>query len=72
VLSAVEQKRLQFSKHTEAKRKSQLGQFLTPERTAAFMPGPGTVPPFYPVHFVGQSTKWPIAGMKKPNAIVNI
>jgi adenine-specific DNA-methyltransferase len=39
VLSAVEQKRLQFSKNTEAKRKSQLGQFLTPERTAAFMAG---------------------------------
>jgi adenine-specific DNA-methyltransferase len=39
VLSAVEQKRLQFSKYTEAKRKSQLGQFLTPERTAAFMAG---------------------------------
>jgi adenine-specific DNA-methyltransferase len=39
LLSAVEQKRLQLSKSTEAKKKSQLGQFLTPERTAAFMAG---------------------------------
>lgn len=39
MLSAVEQKRAQLSKTTEAKKKSQLGQFLTPERTAAFMAG---------------------------------
>jgi adenine-specific DNA-methyltransferase len=37
LLSAVEQKRLQLSKSTEAKKKSLLGQFLTPEKTAAFM-----------------------------------
>jgi len=37
LLSAVEQKRLHVSRSTEAKRKSQLGQFLTPETTAAFM-----------------------------------
>ncbi len=37
MLSVVEQKRLQLSKSTEAKRKSQFGQFLTPERTAVFM-----------------------------------
>lgn len=37
MLSAVEQKRLQLSKSTEAKKKSLLGQFLTPEKTAAFM-----------------------------------
>ena len=34
------------------------------------MPCPGTVPLLYPAHFVGQSTVWPIEGMKKPNAIV--
>jgi adenine-specific DNA-methyltransferase len=39
LLSAVEQKRLQLSKSTGAERKSQFGQFLTPERTAAFMAG---------------------------------
>jgi len=39
LLSAVEQTRLQLSKSTEAKKKSRLGQFLTPERTAAFMAG---------------------------------
>lgn len=39
MLSTVEQRRLQLSKSTEAKKKSQLGQFLTPERTAAFMAG---------------------------------
>lgn len=39
MLSAVEQKRLQISQSTEAKIKSQFGQFLTPERTAAFMAG---------------------------------
>jgi adenine-specific DNA-methyltransferase len=33
----IEQKRLQLSKSTEVKRKAQFGQFLTPERTAAFM-----------------------------------
>lgn len=37
MLSAVEQKRLSLSKSTEAAKKSQFGQFLTPERTAAFM-----------------------------------
>lgn len=37
MLSTVEQKRLKISGGTEAKRKSQFGQFLTPERTAAFM-----------------------------------
>lgn len=35
--SLVEQTRLQISKGTEAKKKSQFGQFLTSERTAAFM-----------------------------------
>ena len=39
MLSAVEQKRLQLSKSTAAKKKSLLGQFLTPEKTAAFMAG---------------------------------
>ena len=37
LLSAVEIKRVQLSKNTSAKKKSQFGQFLTPERTAAFM-----------------------------------
>lgn len=37
MLSAVEKTRLRVSKSTEAKRKSQLGQFLTPERTAQYM-----------------------------------
>ncbi len=37
MLSAVEQKRLSLSKSTEATKKSQFGQFLTPERTATFM-----------------------------------
>lgn len=36
-MSTVEQKRLQLSKNTEAEKKSRFGQFLTPERTAAFM-----------------------------------
>lgn len=39
MLSAVEQSRLRVSKTTDAKRKSQLGQFLTPARTAQFMAG---------------------------------
>ncbi len=39
MLSAVEQRRLQLSRCTEARKKSELGQFLTPERTAAFMAG---------------------------------
>ena len=39
MLSAVEQSRLRISRTTDAKRKSQLGQFLTPERTAQFMAG---------------------------------
>lgn len=37
MLSAVEQKRLLLSKSTEAIKKSQFGQFLTPGKTAAFM-----------------------------------
>ena len=39
LLAVVEQTRLRVSKNTEAKRKSQLGQFLTPARTAQFMAG---------------------------------
>jgi adenine-specific DNA-methyltransferase len=39
LLEAVEQTRLRVSKSTEAKRKSQLGQFLTPATTAQFMAG---------------------------------
>ncbi len=39
MLSAVEQTRLRVSKKTEAKKKSQFGQFFTPERTAQFMAG---------------------------------
>jgi adenine-specific DNA-methyltransferase len=39
LLVVVEQTRLRVSKNTEAKRKSQLGQFLTPARTAQFMAG---------------------------------
>jgi len=37
LLSLVEEKRLQLSRSTEATKKSQFGQFLTPERTAVFM-----------------------------------
>ncbi len=37
VLSTVEQSRLQLSRNTAAAKKSQYGQFFTPERTAAFM-----------------------------------
>jgi tRNA1(Val) A37 N6-methylase TrmN6 len=33
------------------------------------IPGLGTVPLLYPVHFNSNRTKWPINGMKKPNAI---
>lgn len=33
------------------------------------MPGPSTVPLLYPGHFAGGGTTWPIAGLKKPNAI---
>lgn len=33
------------------------------------MPGPYTVPLLYPGHFSGDGMTWPIAGMKKPNAI---
>lgn len=33
------------------------------------MPEPGTVPLLYPGHFSEQGMKWPIKGMKKPNAI---
>jgi adenine-specific DNA-methyltransferase len=39
LLSEVEQVRLRLSKDTDAKKKSQFGQFLTPARTAAFMAG---------------------------------
>jgi adenine-specific DNA-methyltransferase len=39
LLAVVEQTRLRVSRNTEAKRKSQLGQFLTPARTAQFMAG---------------------------------
>jgi adenine-specific DNA-methyltransferase len=37
LLSAVEQARLRLSRDTDAKKKSQFGQFLTPAGTAAFM-----------------------------------
>lgn len=37
--STVEQKRLQLSRNTDPKKKSQLGQFFTPEATAKFMAG---------------------------------
>jgi len=37
VLSAVEKRRLDISKSTDAQKKSLLGQFLTPERVAGFM-----------------------------------
>lgn len=33
------------------------------------MPEAGTVPLLYPGHFSGSGTRWPVAGMKKPNAI---
>lgn len=33
------------------------------------MPEPGAVPLLYPGHFSSCGTTWPIAGMKKPNAI---
>ena len=39
MLSAVERKRRHLSKSTEPKKKSQLGQYLTPERTAKYMAG---------------------------------
>lgn len=39
LLSVVEQTRLKVSGRTEAKKKSQLGQFLTPANTASFMAG---------------------------------
>ena len=39
MLSAVEKTRLRVSKSTEAKRKTQLGQFLTPAKTAQYMAG---------------------------------
>lgn len=35
------------------------------------MPEAGTVPLLYPGHFSGRATTWPIAGMKKPNAIAH-
>lgn len=37
MLSSVEKTRLRVSKNTEAKKKSQLGQFLTPAKTAQYM-----------------------------------
>lgn len=37
--STIEEKRLRLSKTTTARKKSALGQFFTPERTAAFMAG---------------------------------
>jgi len=47
LISAVEQARLRLSRDTDAKKKSQFGQFLTPAGTATFMaglfpPGEGT------------------------------
>lgn len=39
MLSVVEQTRLKVAGRTDAKKKSQLGQFLTPANTAAFMAG---------------------------------
>lgn len=33
------------------------------------MPEAGTVPLLYPSHFSATATAWPVAGMKKPNAI---
>ena len=39
MLSTVEKTRLRVSKNTDAKRKSQLGQFLTPAKTSQFMAG---------------------------------
>lgn len=39
MLSEIEQARLRLSKDTDAKKKSQFGQFLTPAGTAAFMAG---------------------------------
>lgn len=39
MLSQVEQTRLKISRSTTATKKSQFGQFFTPERTAAFMAG---------------------------------
>ena len=39
MLSEVEQARLRLSRDTDAKKKSQFGQFLTPAATAAFMAG---------------------------------
>jgi tRNA1(Val) A37 N6-methylase TrmN6 len=39
VLAAIEQTRIEVSKGTDAKRKSLLGQFLTPASTARFMAG---------------------------------
>lgn len=39
MLSTIEQRRLTVSRNTEAKRKSQLGQFLTPATIAQFMAG---------------------------------
>lgn len=39
MLSTVEDRRLQLSKSTRAEKKAHFGQFLTPERTAAFMTG---------------------------------
>ena len=35
------------------------------------MPEPGSVPLLYSSHFTAGGIRWPIAGMKKPNAILN-
>lgn len=35
------------------------------------MPEPGAVPLLYPSHFSDGGIRWPIAGMKKPNAILH-
>jgi adenine-specific DNA-methyltransferase len=37
LLPSIDQTRLLISKNTESKKKSQFGQFLTSEKTAAFM-----------------------------------
>lgn len=39
MLSTTDQTRIRLSKNTDAKKKAQLGQFLTPARTAQFMAG---------------------------------
>jgi len=34
------------------------------------MPRPGTVPLLYPAHFFEEGIRWPVEGIKKPNALV--